>query len=342
MFEGPELPTGGFEPLAVIIAQGLRPGPRLWLTSNIHGNEVAGITVIHRLLTGDLCAGMRGAIVAMPSLNPAGLRTHRREPYYDARDPNRTFPGRRRDEGDPREPSVYERLARRLLETLRDNADYYIDLHCASLRSTPYAIRDRVLYKDEGGRAAAKALSEQQGGMLGAFGFPQVTEYKAQAYVARELHRSTTGAVLQELGKPAFTAELGAHSIVDPPAVDAAVIGIRNVMRWAGMLDGRLETMPHLPRPADDRQRRREDAPYPERAGILEFCVRPGDMVSADGVIAKLRDVWGRPLGDGTVRATSDAWVVGLNDGVLAYPGEAIAHLAVVDDAPLVEPWPRL
>jgi predicted deacylase len=269
-FDGPALPTGGNDALAVIIAQGLEDGPTLWLTANIHGNELAGITAIHRFLKPELAVRMRGTIVAMPSLNPAGLRTNRRQPYYDDRDPNRTFPGYKRDAEEPRELSVYERLSERLLDTLRSSADFYLDLHCASIKSAAFSIRDRVLYRAEADRPQVELLSTRLDEMVSAFGFPAVVEFRSKTYLARELHKSTTGSALQELRIPAFTVELGAHSAVDQPAVDACVIGLRNLMRWAGMLDGEKEQMPDMPRPPDDRPRRREDGPFPSATGIID------------------------------------------------------------------------
>jgi predicted deacylase len=339
-FEGVPLPTGGFEQLAVIIVQGAREGPTLWLTANIHGDEVAGIPVLHRLIKDDLARRLSGTLVVMPSLNPAGLRTRKRHPYYDDRDPNRTFPGYRRDDDVMRELTVFERLTSRLFDAMKAGADYYIDLHCASLLSIPFSIRDRVLYRLEAERPAAEALSTKLDEMVAAFGFGAVAEYAAPQYVAKELHRSTTGAALQELRLPAFTVELGGHTVADARNVAAAVIGLRNVMRWAGMLDGPREDMPQLPMPPDSRIRRRDDGPYAGQAGILDFKAAPGDYVPAGGVVAEIRDMWGRPVGDGTVRAAADSWIIGLEDGVLAYPGAAIAHVGLVDDTPLVETWP--
>jgi predicted deacylase len=111
-------------------------------------------------------------------------------------------------------------------------------------------------------------------------------------------------------------------------------------MRWAGMLDGPAEAMPALPMPPDGHVRRRDDGPYPSHAGILDYKAAPGDHVPAGGVVAEIRDLWGRPVGDGAVRATADSWIIGLEDGILAYPGTAIAHIGLVDDGPLVEAWP--
>ncbi len=339
--EGVPLPTGGADMLAVIIAQGRTSGPVFWLTANIHGDEVAGIAVLHRLLNSDIVDHLRGTLVIIPSLNPAGLRTHRRHPYYDDRDPNRTFPGVRKDDDRLREPTVFERLSARLFESMKETADYYIDLHCASILSIPFSIRDRVLYHDESERAAAEALSARLDAMVKAFGFGAVAEYTAAQYIAKELHRSTTGAALQELRLPAFAVELGSHTVSDESNVAAAVIGLRNVMRWAEMLDSPNEAMPPLPMPPDARTRRRDDGPYSSLAGVLDYRAAPGDYVLSGGVVAELRDIWGRPVGEGTIRTTEDSWIIGLEDGVLAYPGAAIAHIGLVDEAPLVEPWPR-
>ena len=97
------LPTGGIEAFPIIIAQGREPGPTLWLTASIHGDEYAGIRTIHELLAPELPERLHGAIIAIPALNPAGLRTGERTAYYHRKqDPNRLFPAPfRRAGGDP-------------------------------------------------------------------------------------------------------------------------------------------------------------------------------------------------------------------------------------------------
>lgn len=337
---GVDLPSGFNDRLALVVACGTADGPTLWLTANIHGNEVAGVIAAQRFLAALDCRRLRGTVVCVPSLNPAGLRTGRREPYVDERDPNRTFPGARRRDDERRAPSAFERLAASLYEMMRADGDYYIDLHCSTLRSTPFTIRDRVLYRTESSVAAAHALSERLDAMIAAFGFPSITDFRAPSYVAKELHRSTTGAFLQGLNKPGITVELGPHTIVDARAVDAAVVGLRNVLRWADMLDGAAEPMPALPAPRIAGPLRREDAPIAQAAGILDYAVGPGDTIAAGDVVAVVRDMWGRPVGDGVVRSETDAFVLGLEDGVLAYPGAPIAHMAIPDDAPMMEVWP--
>ncbi len=78
--EAVELPSGDADAFPIIIAQGRADGPVLWLTASIHGNEYTGVPVIHELLTAELAARMRGTIVAVPTLNPAGFRSAQRSP----------------------------------------------------------------------------------------------------------------------------------------------------------------------------------------------------------------------------------------------------------------------
>ncbi|MHA1124254.1 MAG: succinylglutamate desuccinylase/aspartoacylase family protein [Candidatus Heimdallarchaeota archaeon] len=87
-----EHPIGTVERLPIIIAQGKTEGPTFWLTANIHGNEYTGIPVIHNVINGLDLEQLKGTIVAIPSLNPAGSRVIKRYPYYDQKDPNRLFP----------------------------------------------------------------------------------------------------------------------------------------------------------------------------------------------------------------------------------------------------------
>ncbi|TKX83413.1 deacylase, partial [Halorubrum sp. SS5] len=102
-------------------------------------------------------------------------------------------------------------------------ADALIDCHTAGVGSEPFVIRDRVLYGDRRDESEAAALSEALGRLVDAFGLPVVREYPAAEYVEESLQRSTAGAVLNEAGVPAFTAELGAHSVVDDALLDAGV-----------------------------------------------------------------------------------------------------------------------
>ena len=138
-------PTGLEEFIPVIIAQGKKPGPCIWLTTGIHGPEHTGPVVIYSLLTPDLLAGLQGTVVVIPALSPAGLRTQHREPYHAPKDPNRLWPdGRPEKPQDPdtTPPSSLELAYKSLFEKIMETADYLIDYHNAWTGSLSFVFRD--------------------------------------------------------------------------------------------------------------------------------------------------------------------------------------------------------
>lgn len=347
-FDIAELPTGHIERIPVIILQGLKPGPTFWLTANIHGDEVTGLVALHQLIKPELASLLSGTIVAIPSLNPAGLRVVRREPYIEGGDPNRTFPGYIRADEDPNKterrnkyPTIYEAAMGQLFEAIKETADYLIDLHCYSLQATSFTIRDRVLYRNEEERAATEALYHRTDEMCKAFGLPIVNESTARHYVDARLHRSTSGAALNEARIPATTVELGLIGGVDPNALAAAKTGILNVLKWAGMLPGEIEQITTVPVPRLAFNTMRENTPRAHTSGVLHYYVKPGDIIEKGQVIAELHDIFGRPLADGEIRSEHDGWVLSLSRGAMCYQGQVITNLAIRDDEPMVEPFPN-
>jgi predicted deacylase len=180
-------PVGGMDFLPVIIAQGQADGPTFWVTAGIHGIEHAGMQVIHRLITPELVHDLRGTIVAIPALNPAGLRTLQREAYYHDGDPNRLFPDGRVPSTDPDKspPSALETAYGRLFEEIKKTASYFFDLHCISIGSLSFVFRDRVLYRkaDEVGRVRALATSAKMEEMARAYGHTTIADYSVSKYI---------------------------------------------------------------------------------------------------------------------------------------------------------------
>jgi len=291
---------------------------------------------------------MCGTIVAIPALNPAGLRTSQRKPYHADKDPNRLWPdGKPKKPPDPdREPpSSLERAYARLYDEIVASGDFLIDFHNAWTGSIPFSFRDRVLYRPgddpEAARTAAEALSERQGQMLRAFGHTIVREFPPEKYIDEDLHRSTSAAVLLLDAMPAFTVELGGGQMPDPAIVAAAGAGTRNVMRWAGMLGGEPEPIEGVPVVDVGFPVRRCMTPRVDEACVVLHLVQSGERVNKDDPVAEMRDVWGRPLGEGLLRSEYDGFVMGRSHGIYFYPGEAVLCLAIRDEASLVAPYPE-
>jgi len=291
---------------------------------------------------------MRGAIVAIPALSPAGLRTMTREPYHAGKDPNRLWPdGKPPAPIDPDKdpPTSLEKAYARLFDQVLATADAMIDYHNAWTDSLSFSFQDRVFYRAdvdaERNKAEAEALSAKQMDLLRAYGHTIVCEMPADKLIDDELHRSTTAAAMY-IGKiPSFTVELGTGHMPDPAIVAASVAGTRNVMRHLGMLDGQGETITGIKVVDPGYLCRRLSTPRTPEPGVVLHRVEAGDLVKVGDIVADILDIWGRPIGEGVLRSEYEGYVLGREHGIYYYPGEAVLSMAVRNDAPIVAPYPE-
>lgn len=350
-----DLPTGDPERLPVVVVAGDEPGPTGWVTAGVHGDEATGVAAAQDVVdafvdsapsTGE--AGerrplvepteLRGRLVCVPVVNPAGLRRTRRTSYYHDEDPNRAFPDPTDDSAEPQ--TIQELVAGRLYDLVAD-ADFLVDLHTAQVNSMAFAIRHRVLYGEVRDRAAAEALNDDLDRLVDALALPVVTQYPASEYVERGLHRSAVGAALNGAGVPAVTLELGGHSTVDEAMVAA---GLADVFRVLVAFD-MLEAVPAAIRRADpgiaspvDFSVRRHRGPRTGVAGVVRHHVPPGQAVLEGESVAEVRSATGEHLGEVTV--DHDGYVLAHRTGLAAYENDPVASLAIRDENPLVTDRP--
>lgn len=349
-FDLVEHPTGGWDRLPVILAQGDPRGPVFWVTASIHGPEHSGIQVVHQLVTRELAKNLHGTVVAIPTLNPAGVRTAKRAPYYLDGDPNRLFPdGRPARSPDPDDdpPSALEHAYRRLFAEIKASADYMVDLHNWG-GSISFVFRDTVFYRadrsaaqNKAARAAARKMDARLAAMCAAYGHTVVNELPPKKYLAEKLHRSTTAAAVNRLHIPALTMELGDGDFPDPAIVRASVAGLRNILRWAEMLPGHSEPITGI-KIVDPRfPCRRRQTPRVSRACIVRHLVEVGDIVKKSDPIAEIRDIWGRPVGEKILRSEHDGWIMARSAHIAYYPGTDVCAMAIRSELPTVQPYPK-
>ena len=376
-----DLPTGTAERLPVIVANGVDPGPTLWLTGGVHGDEATGVAVVLDTVEALSTAAdgprplddLAGCVVAVPVVSPAGVRRNARHTYYGDEDPNRHFPDA--DHESARPPALQERIDTRLYEAIvggngvgdgdrnagdrsgdgrsgddrnvddRVSADALIDCHTAGVASEPFAIRDRVLYGDRRTEREAEQLAGRLEAIVDAFGFPTLTEYPAAEYVEETLQRSLAGAVLNEAGIPAFTAELGAHSVVDDRLAAGGVAGTMGVVVELGLLDE--ASIPervgvpgdHVDPAPVEFPVRRYRGPVTDAAGLVRHRVEAGESFEAGDVLASV--VAANGASKEPIRAEHDGYVIARAEGLAVYEGDPITSLAIRDDGELVVPRER-
>lgn len=347
------LPTGEQETAPVIVANGADPGPTVWVTGSIHGDEVTALAVCQDIVHADLVDDLAGRLVVIPTLNPAGLRRTRRTSYYDDdEDPNRLFPDSTYVQSDsapedtvegPRPPSQQEIVCRRIFDCFADDADALLDIHTAFIDSHPFLIQDRVLY-DRGlrDRATARDLAEDTTSLAASMGLPVVFEYPPAEYLAEELHRSASGSALNAAGIPALTVELGSHSVVDDQLHAQGVAAVYRAMEHLGMLSDAPTAFPPpfetVPTPVEapmDGQVRRYVGPHVpvDETGIIRHEAAPGDVVATGETVARVVSPTGNPSTATSIPAEHDSWVLARTTGVAGYEHTAVTWLAIEDDS---------
>lgn len=198
-------------PTAVLVLNGVKPGPTLCLTAAVHGDELNGIEVVRRVLYDIDPKELSGAVIGVPIVNLQGFRRSSRY-LPDRRDLNRFFPG------NPEESSA-ARIAYSFFSEVITHCDMLIDLHTGSFRRTNLPqLRADLNYPN------VASLAEKMGAIVvvqseGAIG---------------SLRRA---AVKQ--GIPSVTLEAGAPHELQKDAVEHGVKSIESAMDSLGMIKRR-------------------------------------------------------------------------------------------------------
>ncbi len=78
--------------MSVHVLHGKRPGPTMFVSAAVHGDEVIGVEIVRRLLRAPNLEKLKGTLLAIPIVNAFGFLNHSRY-LPDRRDLNRSFPG---------------------------------------------------------------------------------------------------------------------------------------------------------------------------------------------------------------------------------------------------------
>ncbi|PSP74717.1 deacylase [Halobacteriales archaeon QS_3_64_16] len=344
-----DLPTGGTERLPVTIVRGERESPTIWVTASIHGDEVTPLAVAQDLLRSLSPGALRGTLVCLPVLNPAGLRTTSRRSPYHHDDPNRYFPALDREatpesESRSQPPRTQELIDRQVYDAIADAADStdaLLDLHTAGIGSLPYTIRDQVLFGTERDQGAAEDLDSALDTLTEALGLPVVSEFPVPEYFERNFHRTLSGSALNTLGVPAVTVELGGHTIIDEAIRERALGGLARVLAAVDVLETipeELETTGSAGTPGAPVSYpvKRHDGPRVSSAGIIRHRVSAGDAIEAGDPIAAVLTPHGERRE--VVESASDGYVLARKPGVTVHANDAICSLAVASESDRVVP----
>ncbi len=276
----------------VRVMRARQEGPKIFMTGAIHGDEINGVGIIHRLLFGDNLELKRGTLVCVPVVNIFGLEHHTRY-LPDRRDLNRCFPGFPNG-------SLSSRLAYSLFEEIVKKCDYGLDFHSAAIRGTNYP-NVRADMRNPKVRELARA-----------FGCELIVNSKGPD---ESLRRCAVAA-----GIPTIILEAGEVWKIEPSVEEIGVRGCMNVLRAFGMIDGEPE------KPLFQATIEKNTWVRAKRGGFLGFRARPGDLVKEGQELANNYNIYGRERS--TLVSPCDGMVLGMTTMPAVKPGEPVYHIA--------------
>ncbi|MDA0267333.1 MAG: succinylglutamate desuccinylase/aspartoacylase family protein [Cyanobacteria bacterium] len=281
--------------LPLMVARGQHPGPVLGLTAALHGNELNGIPVIHRLFETLDLKGLRGTVVGVMVVNvPAYLNNQRT--FDDRTDMNHVMPGKPNG-------NIAEIYAHRFIERIVRRFGYLIDLHTASFGN----INSLYVRADMTNKITAKMAHLQR---------PQIILHNSPS------DRTLRGAAM-DLGIPAITVEIGDPQVFQAHPIKASLSGVRRVMAEIGMLPRRpLKSGPQSVLCASSGWL------YTDHGGLLEVMTKPTNLVKTGEVIAQQRNIFGEVICQ--YRAPYDGIVVGQSVNPVAQTGARILNLGAI------------
>jgi len=280
--------------ITVQVVRGKHPGPTLFISAAIHGDEINGVEIIRRVLQQKALKNLRGTLLAIPIVNVYGFLNHTRY-LPDGRDLNRAFPGSAKG-------SLTGRVAYTFVREIVNKCTHGIDLHTGS--------RHRINFP----QIRADLDDPQDLAMTEAFGVTLAIDAK--------IRDGSLRACAGDAGIPVILYEAGEALRFEEVYIRAGVKGVTNVMRNIGMLaKTRSKKVP--PSPIISDQTGWVRAP---ESGILRTFVPLGGKVITGQTLAMVAD----PLGtrETAILAPNDGMVIGRTNLPLVYEGDATFHIA--------------
>lgn len=299
-----------------------KDGPTVFLTSGIHGDEIAGNVILMKF-----CNFLRknpllkGKVIALVGVNQSGGEKLIREIPETSEDLNRNFGGKV-------DGSIAERLAYNIREEIfRHKTNLLIDLHNDYFFSTPYILLDprsffsENLYVDTVGLSIASGLNVIQ-----------------ERDDERDVYEKSLSAYFISKNIPAITIEGGPDKLILKKHIDVVFESIVNILINLQMLPkevlGKKKKVGVLNSAGlkfslrENRVLENGQAVATDKSGNLQYLVEAGEYISQGTVLAKLRNEFGE--GVEKILCPHNAFVLGHSEKINVEAGDEIYWLARV------------
>ncbi len=278
--------------IPIYVWRGAEPGPTVYVTAAVHGDEINGTGAIRHIIMEELFTISRGTLILAPVINLLGFERHSRY-LPDRRDLNRCFPG-------SPEGSVASRIASTIFRQIVKRSDFGIDLHTAAIRRTNFP------------NVRADMSDPRIADFARAFGAELIVSGRGPQ---GSLRRAACAA-----GCATIILEAGEVWKVERYVVEYAARGVRNCLIHLGMVEGEAE------KPSYRVETDRTKWIRAKHGGFLHFRVAPGDILEAGQVIATNTSLTGQEQGE--IVSPRDGVVLGMTTLPSVAPGDPVCHLA--------------
>lgn len=278
--------------IPVHVIRGSEPGPTLFVSAAIHGDEINGVAACRKLLRKKILSKLRGTLLVIPIVNVFGFNSGVRY-LPDRKDLNRVFPGNPKG-------SLASRMAHIFMTEVVNKCDYGIDLHTGAIHRSNYP-HIRVSFK----RPIMKKLASSFG---------------AKVVLDSKLRDGSLRQAAYDAGTPVLLFEGGQALRFEKKVIDVSVSGILNVMAHLSMLPIAPKKM-GAPIVAKSSGWIRAT-----RSGIFMPSKKLGDIVHQGEIIGKISDI----LNDKSylVKSKYEGLVLGISNLPLVNEGDAILNIA--------------
>jgi predicted deacylase len=303
-----QLSNGSEVSIPVVIVNGKKESPTLWLNSGIHGDEVVGIVAARKIAFGLDPTEVNGRVIFSLIANPLAYQGRCRDTPLDNMNLGECFPGNI-------EGQITERMAYVLFNEIMDKAEYLIDMHSVSKfhHGKPYAV-----VKEHEDPQVSK-VSEDMARM---FGPPLYC--KLDPRTAKNEPSPLAGSLDITCGLnkiPSFMAEVGEANRLDKANVKFATDGIVNIMKYLGILEGSPKK-PESQIVLTSRKIVRCNC-----SGIALLEVEPQQFVRKGERIAVIVDVFGNIIE--SIEADTDLYVISQRYEPIVNIGDRIAFVGM-------------
>lgn len=285
----------------VVVARGKNEGPIFGITAALHGNELNGIPVIHKLLQRLSLKSLRGTIVCLIAANMPGLLAEQRE-FSDGQDLNHIFPGKPNGK-------ISQVYAYNLVDRVTQHFDYLVDLHTASDgRVNSLYVRADLMQE----------MTAQMAYLL-----------RPQIIVHNPPSDYTLRGTADESGKPAITVEICDPAKFQRDPIARTVRGIRRILNHVGMIPSKVTTQKVSTKPPT--LCKKSYWILAERGGMMRCIPKIADRFNKGELIATQVNIFGDTIHE--YLAPEDGIAIGHCVNPIGQTGARILHLGVPMDA---------